>query len=375
MRILVLNVGSATLKAAMFDRGDDGLRELARVIEELHAGGPLESALARAIDELGPRTDAVEAVGHRVVHGGRRLQAPTRIDGAVEAELERLTSLAPLHQPAALEAIRIARRIFPERAQIAVFDTAFHASRSRASLHYALPDAWTQRFDLRRFGFHGIAHASLVEGFARQRNALPREIDGVTLQLGHGCSACAVLGGRSIETSMGFTPLEGLMMGTRSGDVDPGVLIHLLRSGIGLDELEATLQQRSGLTGIAGTADMRALLAAVERGEERADLALELFVHRIVLTVGAYLTLLGGPRALVFGGGIGENAPLVRAKVALGLRAWGMDLDEAANEAGAPGPISRPGTTPVHIVRTNEEAEIARLVATAVGAWDGSFRA
>jgi acetate kinase len=368
VRILVLNVGSATLKAAVVETVGRDVRELGRVVEDLSAKESLESSFARAVDALGRCVEGVEAVGHRVVHGGRSLRAPTPIDGAVEAELERLVPLAPLHQPAALQAIRVARRAFPDRAQVAVFDTAFHASRPRASLHYALPDALSQRFQLRRFGFHGVAHASLVEGLARQRNALPGEIDAVTLQLGHGCSACAVSGGQSIETSMGFTPLEGLVMGTRSGDVDPGVLIHLLRSGIGLDELETTLQQRSGLTGIAGSADMRAVLAAVERGEERARLALELFTHRIVLTVGGYLTLLGGPRPLVFGGGIGENAPLVRAQVVARLRAWGMELDGAANDAGVPGPISRPGTTPVHIVRTNEEAEIARSVATAVGA-------
>lgn len=368
MRILVLNAGSSTLKTAVFDARGNDLLECRRAVEPLGTGQALQPAIERALETLGSAASDVSAVGHRLVHGGRRFREATQVDAAVEAELEELAPLAPLHQSIALEVLRAARGFFPGRPQLAVFDTAFHASRSGPSLHYALPDSWTRRFGLYRYGFHGLAHASLVDGLARQRGVAPGEIDAVTLQLGHGCSACAVRGGRSIETSMGFTPLEGLVMGTRSGDVDPGVLLHLLRSGIDVAELESALQKDAGLLGLSGHADMRQLLAAVERADVRASSALDLFVHRIVLKVGGYLTLLGGPRPLVFGGGIGEHAALVRTRVVAGLRAFGMELDPAANQLGEPGAISRAGATAVHIVATDEEVVIAREVARALSA-------
>lgn len=367
MRVLVLNVGTATLKGAVLDVEGEVVAEVARASIPLLAPESADAAFNTALDELGPRVGAVEAVGHRIVHGGRRFVRAALLDGAVETELGRLAVLAPLHQPLALRVVRAAQAAFSRCPQVAAFDTEFHASRSGASLDYALPREWTERFGLRRFGFHGLAHASLVAGLAGQLGTSPAEVDAVTLQLGSGCSACAVSQGRSIETSMGFTPLEGLVMGTRAGDVDPGVLLYLLRSGISLDELEVGLRHRAGLLALAGTADMRMLLANAERGDARAEQALDLFVHRVVLTVGAYLTLLGGPRPLVFGGGIGENAPQVRARVVSGLAAFGLALDDKANESGQRGRISAPGATPVHVVSTNEEEEIARRVALVLG--------
>ncbi len=367
MRILVLNAGTATLKGAVFESERDALHELSRASVPLRALESTEEAFSAVLNGLGSAVGSVSAVGHRIVHGGRRFVDATTLDASIEAELAGLAGLAPLHQPVALRIVRCARSVFAPLPQVAAFDTEFHAVRSGASLDYALPPAWTRRFGLHRYGFHGLAHASLVAGLGQQQGTPLHEVDAVTLQLGSGCSACAVSRGKSVETSMGFTPLEGLVMGTRSGDVDPGVLIHLLRSGVGLDELEIGLRQHAGILGMAGTADVRALLVEVERGEGRATRALDLFVHRIVLTVGAYLTLLGGPRPLVFGGGIGENAPLIRARIVAGLAAWGMALDALANEGGTAGRISTRGATPVYVVPTNEEAEIARRVAQATG--------
>jgi acetate kinase len=370
-RLVVLNVGSASLKAALYESSGSELREVARASLELAHGEPAEARLGEALARVGGSTGPVRAVGHRIVHGGSSFVAPTRIDAGVEAEIERLAPLAPLHQAPALRVVRAARRLLRDCEHVGVFDTAFHAKRSPASLRYALPDELTERLGLFRFGFHGIAHASLVEGLAEQMGAPAEEVRAVTLQLGQGCSACAVEAGRSIETSMGFTPLEGLVMGTRSGDVDPGVLLHLLRSGFDVDSLEDLLMQRSGLLGLAGTRDMRALLGAARAGDAHASRALDLFVHRTVLVVGAYLTLLGGNAALAFGGGIGENATEVRERVVRGLRAWGFELDPEANRRGTPGRISRPGAPAVHVVRTDEERVIARLTAHALERYRG----
>jgi acetate kinase len=250
---------------------------------------------------------------------------------------------------------------------VAVFDTAFHQQRPEPSRRYALPDDLSRQFELWRYGFHGTAHASLVDGVAALEGSTPSDVTAVVLQLGRGCSACAVERGVSIETSMGFTPLEGLMMGTRSGDVDPGLVLYLLRRGRTPNEVEELLERRSGLAGVGGSADMRELLAAEAGGDPRATLAVALFVRRIVMTAGAYLTLLDGNGAIVFGGGIGENAPEIRARVATGLAAWDVHLDPARNAAGAPGRVSADGARPTYVIRTDEELVIARAVCSVVG--------
>lgn len=355
-RIAVVNTGSATLKLALFESGAAGVRERSHSTAEWESPDGRPRAIERALRGIEERPDLI---GHRVVHGGARFTQPVRVDDEVERQLEELVALAPLHNAPALEAIRAARTAFPETPSIAVFDTAFHARRPKASLRYALPPEWEERFRFRRYGFHGIAHASLARAYAQAESMPPEAVSAVTLQLGAGCSACAIRNGRSIETSMGYTPLEGLVMATRSGTIDPAIVLTLVRAGLAADEIDDALNRRSGLLGLAGTDDMREVLAADARGEKAARLALDLFAHRLVMTVGAYLTLLEGDGAIVFGGGIGENAPDVRALVAQGLEAWNVALDPALNLANRPGRISRPGSRSVYVLETREEAMIA----------------
>lgn len=356
-RILVVNTGSATLKLAQFDAGTHGLRERSSGTHEWRSPDDMENAIERALQELGEPPDML---GHRVVHGGSRFTDPMRIDSGVEKALEELVPLAPLHNGPALSAIRAARRAFPDTPSFAVFDTAFHARRPEVSMRYALPQEWHERFGFRRYGFHGIAHASLAQAYAAESSQPLDEVSAVTLQLGAGCSACAIRDGRSIETSMGYTPLEGLVMATRSGDIDPAIVLRLAREGHAPDEIDEQLNRRSGLLGLAGSSDMREVLAGAARGEAGARLALELFAYRLALTIGAYLTLLKGEGAIVFGGGIGEHAPEVRARVAAGLAAWNVALDPALNDEGGPGCISTAESRPVYVLETREEEMIAR---------------
>lgn len=369
-RILVVNGGTGTVKVALATA--DGASAAPAAIEqratiEVAAGEDVRTAFEAAFDALGVgagRAD-VAAVGHRVVHGGTTLTRPIRIDATVEAEIARLVPLAPLHNPIALAGIAAARARLPGRPMVAVFDTAFHAARPAASRRYALPTALVERHQLWRYGFHGIAHAALVAGLAAATGAATHAVDAVTLQLGSGCSACAIAGGRSVETSMGFTPLEGLVMGSRSGDVDPGLVVYLQRQGLGADEIERVLTRDSGLRGVGGSADMRELLRRETTGDADAALAVALFVRRVVMTVGAYFTLLGGRGALVFGGGIGEHASAVRAQIAAGLTAWNVRLDPARNADGAAGAraLAAAGTRPVWVVPTDEESLIAAATA------------
>ena len=359
-RIAVVNTGSATLKLAQFDAGTGGLRERSGSTHEWRSPDDRDEAIERALRELGEPPDML---GHRVVHGGSRFSDPVRIDAGVEQALEELVPLAPLHNGPALGAIRVARRVFSDTPAVAVFDTAFHAHRPEVSMRYALPREWHERFGFRRYGFHGIAHASLLQSYAAAAAQTQDEVSAVTLQLGAGCSACAIRNGRSIETSMGYTPLEGLVMATRSGDIDPAIVLRLAREGYAADEIDEQLNRHSGLAGLAGSSDMREVLVGAGQGDADARLALELFAYRLVLTIGAYLTLLEGNGAIVFGGGIGEHAPEVRARVADGLAAWNVALDPARNAAGGPGRISTGESRPVYVFETREEPMIARELA------------
>ncbi len=364
MRIAVVNAGSATVKAALAEVSAAGVaRVRARGFAEVGAGADYAAGTREALVAVGATPGSVDGVGHRVVHGGAGRVDPVTIDEEVVREIEARSALAPLHNPPALAALRAARVQLPDVPHFAAFDTAFHARRTPESMQYALPPDVSAPLGLLRYGFHGIAHASLVESLAEAEGVSPEAVDAVTLQLGAGCSACAVARGVSIETSMGFTPQSGLVMATRAGDVDPGAVLALVRSGRSAAEVDALLAQRSGLLGLAGSADMRVVLAAEGRGEPGARLALALFVRRIVATAGAYFTLLGGRGALVFGGGIGANAPEVRHRVCAGLGAWGVALDEDANSRNTPGRISRPGTRSVYALATDEERWIARAVA------------
>jgi acetate kinase len=363
MRILVLNGGTGTVKAAVATATGQGVTVDSRYSVEARPGRDAGALFLELLQQIGDGLESIDAVGHRVVHGGRRFSAPVRIDSEVEAGIAALVPLAPLHNPVALAGIRAARARLPDTPMVAVFDTAFHAGRSQASLRYGLPTDLTEALALYRYGFHGIAHASLAEAAAEFEQHTLSDFTGVTLQLGHGCSACAIRNGASVETSMGFTPLEGLVMTTRAGDIDPALVVYLLRQGRSADEVEDLLLRRSGMLGIAGSDDMRHLLQAEANGDQRAAFAIELFVHRIVMTVGAYFTLLGGAGALVFGGGIGENAAEIRSRVTAGLSAWGFAIDSELNARGRPGRISSPASPPVYAMRTDEELHIARAVA------------
>lgn len=386
MAILVLNAGGSSLKFRLFRAsGNAELEELARGgVSELgtqaqwrwRAGDkhgeevraiPDHGAAAQAIldwlDDSLPRQShaSLTAVGHRVVHGGAEFIDPVRIDERVLERLEALNPLAPLHNPLALSVIRAARaRLGPEVSMVAVFDTAFHHTLPERARLYALPDEWVRQHGLRRYGFHGLAHRYLAERCARLAHGrVPRRM--ITLQLGNGCSAAAIHNGRCIDTSMGFTPLEGLVMATRSGDIDPGILSRLLELGVSPQRLQRGLNREAGLLGLSGlSGDMRRLLSAEAEGHTGAHRAIEVFCYRARKQIGAYTAALGGLDALVFGGGVGEHAPDVRERICVGLEWYGIALDPAANRyaIGREARISM-GDVGVFIVPVNEEALIA----------------
>jgi acetate kinase len=349
VRVLVVNAGSSSLKLRLLGDADEplGARDLA----------PGDD-VGQALDALGE----ADAAGHRIVHGGERFSAPAVIDDEVTAALHELTALAPLHQPKSLAALAAIRRARPGLPEVACFDTAFHAGLPAAASTYALPAAWRERWPLRRYGFHGLSHAWAA------RRADARRV--VTCHLGGGASLAAVRDGRCVDTTMGFTPLEGLVMATRSGSVDPGLLLWLLQhTGMSEHELAEALEHESGLLGLAGSADMRAVLAAAEREEPAAVLALDVYVHRLRGGIAAMAAALDGLDALVFTGGVGERAPAVRARAAAGLGFLGVGLDDAANaaatadaEIGAPGAAVR-----TLVVEAREDLEIARGVRAALG--------
>jgi acetate kinase len=315
----------------------------------------------------------VEAVGHRVVHGGDRFVSPVLVDDKVLAALEELNELAPLHNPEAVEAIRGARYIFGSRVPgVAIFDTAFHATLPEYAYTYALPHETAQRAGIRRYGFHGTAHEYMLRSYASMTGTSPGEANIITLQLGNGCSATAIRGGKSVDTSMGFTPLEGLVMGTRSGDIDPGILPYLAEKvGLSLEDVERMLNERSGLLGISGrSSDMRDLLAMADNNP-RVRLAIEVFCYRARKYVGAYLAVLGGVSAVIFGGGIGENAPSIRARICEGLEWCGLRIDRERNAAtvGTDGEISAHGTSMrAYVVKVNEAIVIAESTARCLAA-------
>lgn len=379
MNVLALNCGSSTLKFDLLeiDPGSAALvpgRRLAGGLVEriggratvqfaAEAGGALQEAVslpdhgeavARVLEwlqEVGFRArEGIDAVGHRVVHGGDRFMEPTIIDNQVVAALEALAGLAPLHSAPALSAIRVARAdLGPEVPMVATFDTAFHRTMPEQAWRYPIPLELAEKHGIRRYGFHGLAHRYMVERYAEITDTPLGQVNLVTLQLGNGCSATAIRGGRSVDTSMGLTPLEGLMMGTRSGDVDPSLAGHLARrEGLSSEEAEGWLNTRSGLLGVSGRSrDMRELLKAEAAGDARAALAVEMFCYRVRKYVGAYLAALAGADAIVFGGGIGENAPTIRARVCAGLEWCGLTLDPIRNGEviGSEACISAEGST------------------------------
>ena len=401
MNVLVLNVGSSSLKFELI--GTDAARIEGNADTRL-AGGAVERIGGEAVLSLnaqgrgGQRSVAplrnlaaavehvagwlvseeadtgitslaeIEAVGHRVVHGGEDFARSQRIDDTVLRALDELVELAPLHNPHNIAGIRAATRVLgPGVPQVAVFDTAFHHTLPEVAFLYGLPYQLYRRYKVRRYGFHGTSHRYVAHRY-RQLTNRPREHTRlITLHLGNGASACAILGGDSIDTSMGFTPLEGLVMGTRSGDLDPAILDFVAsKEGLTLAQMETLLNKQSGLLGLSGlTPDMRELLGEIEEHDDRrARLAVEVFCYRIRKYIGAYLAVLDGAEAIVFAGGIGENAAEVRARVCSGLEWMGITIDPEANESltsGREGRFSTPDSrVELWVIPTDEELLIAR---------------
>ena len=395
MKVLALNCGSSSVKFQLLEPdeapGGADPRPIARGLVERIGGtaslgftqdgrpplretatiGDHAAAVDRVVRWLRAGSIAPDAVGHRVVHGGERFVQPTLIDDSVASAIEALEELAPLHNRPSLAGIRASRALVAAQVpQVAVFDTAFHATLPEHVWSYALPSELARRHGIRRFGFHGLSYQHVVTRYAALAGVRESYATLVALHLGNGASACAIAGGRSAETSMGFTPLEGLVMGTRSGDLDPAVIGYLARrEGLEVAEIERRLNEESGLLGLSGrSADMRDLIAA-RATDGRARLAVEVFCHRARKYLGAYLAVLGGAAAVAFTGGIGEHSPEVRAEISRGAAWCGLALDEHLNRetTGRPGRISAAGSRmEAWVIPADEEQVIARETARCV---------
>jgi len=333
------------------------------------------SAVTAVIAELGDtlrHTGEIAAVGHRVVHGGARFTAPTVVDDVVLGAIDDLTVLAPLHNPAAVAGIRAARRALPQVPQVAVFDTAFHATLPPHASTYAVPAEWRERYGVRRYGFHGTNYAHVTKETARLLGRDAGALNIVAFHLGNGASACAIRAGVSVDTSMGLTPLAGLVMGTRSGDVDPSVPGYLARvAGLAPAEVDDDLEHASGLQALAGASDMRDVLRRRADGDPSAALAFDTYCHRVRTYLGAYAAVLGRLDAIVFTAGVGEHAAPVRAAALAGLESWGISLDAGRNDApGHSARIVSPdgASVVVLVVPADEELEIGRQAVAAVRA-------
>jgi acetate kinase len=338
--VLVVNAGSSSLKLTLLGADDTVLAE-PESLEEVR-GLP-----------------APDAIGHRIVHGGRDFTGPVLIDDDVERRLRDLIDLAPLHQPKSINGIDAVRSVLPGVPEVACFDTAFHAGLPPAAATYALPAEWREKYGLRRYGFHGLSHAYATRRAGELLGADPAALRIVVCHLGAGASLCAVAHGRSVDTTMGFTPLEGLVMATRSGSVDPGMLLWLQQhAGLSADDLAQALEHESGLAALAGTADMRRILA---RSDADAVLAVEVYLHRLRAQIAAMAAALGGLDALIFTGGVGEHAPRVRQGCADGLGFLGVALDSARNDAARSDADIGAADAPVRalVVTAREDLEIA----------------
>lgn len=396
-RVLVINCGSSSLKYQLLamaeerilgggllerigegnsllrHRVDDGTGLFAESVHEVVAGDHREAfhRIGEAMRSSGLLGKGdLTAIGHRVVHGGESFSAPTLIDSAVIESIRALGQIAPLHNPANLIGIEICRETFSEVPQAAVFDTAFHQTMPPHAYRYAVPAEWYSRHGIRRYGFHGSSHR-YVAGRAAEYLGRPLEKSNlITLHLGNGASAAAIANGRCVDTSMGFTPLEGLVMGTRSGDLDPAIPLHMQRvSRLSAEAVDHVLNHEAGLKGLCGANDFRQVLVREEAGDGLARLALELYCYRVKKYIGAYCAALGEIDAVVFTGGVGENAPRVRDLACGGLERLGIAVDGAANRsaAGEVSEIGRPGmATRLLVIRTNEELQIAREALAAI---------
>ncbi|XUL91173.1 acetate kinase [Streptomyces galilaeus] len=395
-RVLVLNSGSSSVKYQLLDmRGGERLalglverigEEASRLKHTCVTTGAVRESIAPVADHeaalkavaeeltkdgLGLDSPELAAIGHRVVHGGQTFTEPTVIDDAVLAEIERLIPVAPLHNPANLVGIRTAMALRPDLPQVAVFDTAFHTTMPESAARYAIDVATADAYRIRRYGFHGTSHAYVSRATAKLLGKAPEDVNVIVLHLGNGASASAVRGGRCVDTSMGLTPLEGLVMGTRSGDLDPAVIFHLMRVGdMSTDEIDTLLNKKSGLIGLCGDNDMREIRRRIDEGDERAELAFDIYIHRLKKYIGAYCAVLGRVDAVAFTAGVGENASAVREAAAAGLELLGLEVDGALNAVRSDEPrLISPASSrvAVAVVPTDEELEIATQTYALVG--------
>ncbi len=397
MRILVFNAGSSSLKFGVFDLAPgDTLAQARQIFKgsfdrfgpegcDFSMGGqrgraPHQSldAAIRAVPEALGGVDGITAIGHRIAHGGDAFAGPSQITPEIRAQIDALTPLAPLHNPANLAALDLACEIWPELPQWAVFDTSFHLTNPARATTYAVPAAWREA-GLRRYGFHGTSHKYVAQRAAEELRQELRALRVLSLHLGNGASACAVAFGKSIDSSMGMTPLEGLVMGTRSGDVDPGLFGYLERQlGLSIAEIEATLYRESGLKGLTGSSDMRDVEARAAEGDAEAQLAIHIYAYRARKYIGAYAAAMGGLDALVFTGGIGENSPSMRRRICDGLEFMGLKLDHDRNLAvdltgrAAPQIQAYGARVNVLVTETAEQLMIAHEVAARIGGQDKS---
>ena len=392
--VLVINSGSSSLKYQLIELGENETTLASGMIDrigeqnsvakhstpdsnherELHVADHTEALkmVNEAFAEWGPSLTETPptVIGHRVVHGGSEFADATIVTPSVIDRIDALSALAPLHNPANLAGIRAGAEIFPGTPQVAVFDTAFHQSLAPDAYTYAIDAELAKEHGIRRYGFHGTSHKYVSEQAALFLSRPLGELKTIVLHLGNGASVAAIKGGRSIDTSMGLTPLEGLVMGTRSGDLDPAVLLHLHRvAGLDFDELDTLLNRRSGLLGLTGSGDMRDVQAAASKGDPAAEGALAVWRHRIRHYIGAYIAQLGGLDAIVFTAGVGENNALLRRRALAGLEFLGIEVDDDRNELGSreARAISPEGArVAVLVIPTNEELEIARQSLTAL---------
>jgi acetate kinase len=376
--VLVLNCGSSSLKYAVVEPDSgrqiaDGIIE--RIGQDTSSPADHEAALRAAFDELsesGLHLDSLGlvAVGHRVVHGGPDLYRPTLVDDALISTLERLAPLAPLHNPPAILGIEVARRVLPDLPHVAVFDTAYFHDLPAAAATYAIDRDVAARWDIRRYGFHGTSHRYVSEQAAEFLGVPLQSLSQIVLHLGNGASASVIVGGRPIDTSMGLTPMEGLVMGTRSGDVDPGVIMYLARTaGMSMEDIETMLNRRSGVLGLGGEIDFRELHRLIESGDADAQLAYDVYIHRLRKYIGSYMALLGTTDVITFTAGVGENDAAVRRDALSGLAPLGIELDEHLNDSPARSPrrisVDKSPTT-VLVIPTDEELAIARACVGAI---------
>jgi acetate kinase len=372
--VLVLNSGSSSVKYAVIEPGS--ATEVTEGIVERIGDSEVadhEAAMRRIFDEIGPQLEGGDlvAVGHRVVHGGPDLYQPTVVDDALIHKLEELAPLAPLHNPPAVLGIQVARKALPDLPHVAVFDTAFFHNLPPAAAMYAIDRDIAERWHIRRYGFHGTSHQYVSEQAAAFLDVPLASLNQIVLHLGNGASASAIVGGRPVDTSMGLTPMEGLVMGTRSGDIDPGVITYLWRAAkMSVEDIESMLNRRSGVRGLGGEIDFRVLHQRIESGDQTAQLAYDVYIHRLRKYIGAYLALLGSVDVITFTAGVGENDAAVRRDALSGMVTLGIELDEHLNAGPARTArrISAENSpTTVLVVPTNEELAIARACVRVVG--------